>query len=127
MMKEIVSTKHAPEAIGPYSQAIKVGNMVFLSGQIPTDPGTGEFVSEDIAEQTRQVLRNLSAVLEASGANLDDVVKTTVFLADMDDFAVMNEVYAEYFGMDKPARATVEASKLPRNAKVEIECIAVIE
>lgn len=124
-MKEIVSTKHAPEAIGPYSQAIKVGNMVFLSGQIPIDPRTGEFVSEDIAEQTRQVLRNLSAVLEASGANLDDVVRTTVFLADMDDFAAMNEVYSEYFGMDKPARATVEVSKLPRNAKVEIECIAV--
>ena len=126
-MKEIVSTKHAPEAIGPYSQAIKVGNMVFLSGQIPTDPGTGEFTSEDITKQTRQVLRNLGAVLEASGANLNDVVKTTVFLAEMDDFAAMNEVYANFFGVNKPARATVEVSKLPRNAKVEIECIAVIK
>ncbi len=125
-MKEVVSTENAPGAIGPYSQAVKVGNLVFLSGQIPIDPETGEFVSEDVAEQTKQVLHNLSAVLDASGASLDSVVKTTVFLADMNDFAAMNEVYAEGFGENKPARATVQAARLPRDAKVEIECIAEI-
>jgi 2-iminobutanoate/2-iminopropanoate deaminase len=125
-VKDIVSTENAPGAIGPYSQAIKAGNMVFCSGQIPIDVKTGEFVSEDIAEQTDQVLRNLSAVLEAAGTNLDNVVKTTVFLSDMNDFASMNEVYAKYFSENKPARATVEAARLPRDAKVEIECIALI-
>lgn len=123
----MISTENAPGAIGPYSQAVKVGNMVFLSGQIPIDPNTGEFVSEDVVEQTKQVFRNLSAVLEAAGADLDSVVKTTVFLADMNDFGAMNEVYADCFGKNKPARATVEAAKLPKEAKVEIECIAVIE
>ncbi len=125
-MKEIISTKNAPGAIGPYSQAIKANNMVFCSGQIPIDIKTGEFVSEDIAEQTEQVLRNLSAVLEAAGASLENVVKTTVFLADMNDFAQMNEVYGKFFGDNKPARATVEAARLPKDAKVEIECIAVV-
>ena len=126
-MRELISTDNAPGAIGPYSQAVKVGNMIFLSGQIPIDPKTGEFISEDVVEQTKQVFRNLSAVLEASGADLDSVVKTTVFLADMNDFGAMNEVYADCFGKNKPARATVEAAKLPMEAKVEIECIAVIE
>jgi len=126
-MRELISTENAPGAIGPYSQAVKVGNMVFLSGQIPIDPNTGEFVSEDVGEQTKQVFRNLSAVLEASGADLDSVVKTTVFLADMNDFGAMNEVYADCFGKNKPARATVEAAKLPMEAKVEIECIAIVE
>ncbi|NNE97753.1 MAG: RidA family protein [Pyrinomonadaceae bacterium] len=126
-MKEIISTENAPGAIGPYSQAVKVGNMVFLSGQIPIDTKTGAFVSEDISEQTEQVLRNLSAVLEASGADLGSVVKTTVFLADMNDFAAMNEVYGRYFGENKPARATVEAARLPRDARVEIDCIATVE
>ncbi|MCD9185245.1 MAG: RidA family protein [Pyrinomonadaceae bacterium] len=125
-MKEIVSTENAPGAIGPYSQAVKTGNMVFCSGQIPIDPATGEFVSNDVAEQTEQVLKNLSAVLEAAGTNLGNVVKTTVFLADMNDFAVFNEVYAKYFSDNKPARATVQAARLPRDARVEIECIAVV-
>jgi 2-iminobutanoate/2-iminopropanoate deaminase len=125
-MREIVSTDKAPGAIGPYSQAIKTGGMVYCSGQIPIDPETGEFVSNDIAEQTEQVLKNLTAVLEAGGTNLGNVVKTTVFLADMSDFAAMNEVYGRYFNDNKPARATVQAARLPRDAKVEIECIAVV-
>ena len=124
-MREIISTDKAPGAIGPYSQAIKTGGMVYCSGQIPIDPVTGEFVSNDVTEQTDQVLKNLSAVLEAAGTSLGNVVKTTVFLADMSDFAAMNEVYARYFGENKPARATVQAARLPREAKVEIECIAV--
>jgi 2-iminobutanoate/2-iminopropanoate deaminase len=123
-MREIISTDKAPGAIGPYSQAIKTGGMVYCSGQIPIDPETGEFVSNDISEQTEQVLKNLSAVLEAAGAALDSVVKTTVFLADMSDFAAMNEVYGRFFSENKPARATVQAARLPRDAKVEIECIA---
>jgi len=125
-MKEIVSTENAPGAIGPYSQAVKTGNMVFCSGQIPIDPATGEFVSNDVAEQTEQVLKNLSAVLGAAGTGLNNVVKTTVFLADMNDFTAMNEVYAKYFSDNKPARATVQAARLPRDARVEIECIAVV-
>ncbi len=124
-MKEIISTENAPGAIGPYSQAVKVGNLVFCSGQIPIDPKTGEFVSEDVAEQTEQVIKNLSAVLEAAGTNLNNVVKTTVFLADMNDFVVMNEVYAKHF-TEKPARATVQAARLPRDARVEIEVIAAV-
>lgn len=125
-MKEIVSTENAPGAIGPYSQAVKVGNMVFCSGQIPIDPETGVFVSSEIGEQTEQVLKNLSAVLEAAGTNLDNVVKTTVFLLDMNEFAAMNEVYGKYFSENSPARATVQAARLPRDARVEIECIALI-
>ena len=125
-MKETISTDNAPGAIGPYSQAVKTGNMVFCSGQIPIDPATGEFVSGDVAEQTRQVLKNLSAVLEAAGTDLNNVVKTTVFLADMNDFAAMNEVYARFFSDNKPARATVQAARLPKDARVEIDCIAVI-
>lgn len=124
-MKEIISTENAPGAIGPYSQAVKVGNMVFCSGQIPIDPKTGEFVSEDVAEQTEQVIKNLKAVLEAAGTNLNNVVKTTVFLADMNDFVVMNEVYAKHF-TEKPARATVQAARLPKDARVEIEVIAIV-
>ena len=125
-MKEIISTENAPGAIGPYSQAVRAGNIVFLSGQIPIDPQTGEFVSGGVAEQTEQVLKNLSAVLEAAGTSLNNVVKTTVFLADMNDFTAMNEVYARYFSENKPARATVQAARLPRDARVEIECIAVV-
>ncbi len=124
MTKEVISTENAPGAIGPYSQAIKAGGMVFCSGQIPIDPATGEFVSDDVAEQTEQVFRNLTAVLEAAGTGLENVVKTTVFLADMNDFAAMNEVYGRYFTSNKPARATVQAARLPKDAKVEIECIA---
>ncbi len=125
-MKEIISTDNAPGAIGPYSQAIKAGNMVFVSGQIPIDPATGEFVAGDIPEQTSQVLTNLSAILDAAGCSLNDVVKTTVFLADMNDFSAMNAVYSEFFIDNKPARATVEAARLPRDARVEIECIAMV-
>ena len=125
-MKEIVSTENAPGAIGPYSQAVKTNGMVFCSGQIPIDVKTGEFVSSDVAEQTHQVLKNLSAVLAAAGSGLNNVVKTTVFLADMNDFTAMNEVYAEYFSENKPARATVQAARLPRDARVEIDCIAVV-
>ena len=124
-MNEVVSTDNAPGAIGPYSQAIKANGMVFCSGQIPIDPSTGNFVSDDIAGQTVQVFKNLQAVLEAAGSGFDKVVKTTVFLADMNDFAAMNEVYGRYFTENKPARATVQAARLPRDAKVEIECIAV--
>jgi len=125
-VRETISTENAPGAIGPYSQAVRAGNLVFCSGQIPLDPQTGEFVSDDIAEQTRQVLKNLSAVLEAAGTSLNNVVKTTVFLSDMNDFVKMNEIYAEFFGGNKPARATVQAARLPRDAKVEIECIALV-
>ena len=125
-MRETISTENAPGAIGPYSQAVRAGNFVFCSGQIPLDPQTGEFVSDDVAMQTRQVLKNLSAVLEAAGTSLNNVVKTTVFLADMNDFVKMNEIYAEFFSENKPARATVQAARLPRDAKVEIECIALI-
>jgi len=123
-MSEAVSTENAPGAIGPYSQAIKANGMIFCSGQIPIDPGTGQFVSDDVAAQTEQVLKNLDAVLQAAGAGLGSVVKTTVFLADMNDFAAMNEVYGKFFSDNKPARATVQAARLPRDAKVEIECIA---
>jgi len=125
-VKETISTEKAPGAIGPYSQAVKTGNMVFCSGQIPIDPTTGEFVSNNVAEQTHQVLINLSAVLEAAGTSLNNVVKTTVFLADMNDFTAMNEIYAEFFSDNKPARATVQAARLPRDARVEIDCIAII-
>jgi 2-iminobutanoate/2-iminopropanoate deaminase len=125
-VRQIVETEGAPRAIGPYSQAIRAGGFVFCSGQIPLDPLTGEFVAGGVAEQTEQVLRNLSAVLEAAGTGLERVVKTTVFLADMNDFAAMNEVYGRYFTDDPPARATVEAARLPRDARVEIEVVALI-
>jgi 2-iminobutanoate/2-iminopropanoate deaminase len=123
-VKEIVQTEHAPHAIGPYSQAIKSNGLVFASGQIPTDPQTGQFVPGGIEAQTEQVLKNLSAVLEAAGSGLDRVVKTTVFLADMQEFAAMNEVYGRFFKEDPPARTTVEGARLPRDAKVEIDAIA---
>jgi 2-iminobutanoate/2-iminopropanoate deaminase len=123
-MKVKVQTDNAPAAIGPYSQAIKANGFVFVSGQIPIDPATGEFINRDIREQTEQVLKNVSAVLEASGSSLDQVVKTTVFLADMQDFGAMNEIYSLFFRENPPARATVAAAGLPRNARVEIEAIA---
>lgn len=126
-MKEIVATERAPRAIGPYSQAVRSGNFLFASGQIPIDPATGEFVAGGITEQTEQVMRNVSAILEAAGAGLQQVVKTTVFLADMDDFTAMNEVYGRFFGENPPARATVQAARLPRDARVEIEAIAILD
>jgi len=119
-----VKTDHAPGAIGPYSQAIVVDGWVFCSGQIPIDPGTGDLVQGDIGTQTHQVLKNLAAVLEAAGGSLSQVVKTTVFLADMGDFAGMNEIYAEHFGDHRPARAAVAVKTLPKNVDVEIEAIA---
>jgi len=125
-VREIISTENAPRAIGPYSQAVRAGGFVFASGQIPIDPATGEVVAGGVAEQTDQVLRNVSAVLEAAGTGLDRVVKTTVFLADMNDFIAMNEVYGRFFGELPPARATVQAARLPRDAKVEIEAIAML-
>ena len=125
-MRQVVKTGKAPEAIGPYSQAIKAGGFVFVSGQIPIDPETGQFVSGGIAEQTRQVMKNLSAVLDAAGSDLQLVVKTSVFLADMEEFAAMNEVYGKFFGDEPPARATVQAVRLPRDARVEIEAVALL-
>ncbi|REK68450.1 MAG: deaminase [Cohnella sp.] len=125
MPLKIVSTKDAPAAIGPYAQAVRVGNLLFTSGQIPLLP-SGELVQGGIEEQTRQVLRNLQAVLAAEGATLRDVVKTTVFLKDMNMFAAFNEVYASYFGEHTPARSTVEVARLPKDVLVEIELIAEI-
>ena len=125
-MKEIIQTEHAPNAIGPYSQAVKANGLVFASGQIPIDPETGQFVAGGIVEQTEQVLKNLAAVLEAAGSGLDRIVKTTVFLADMQEFVAMNEVYGRVFKETPPARATVEAARLPRDARVEIEAIALV-
>ena len=119
-----VHTDHAPAAIGPYSQAIVVDEWVFCSGQIPLDPATGELVGETIDEQTDQALRNLAEVLDEAGSSLQHVVKTTVFLADMNDFARMNKVYEEHFGEHRPARAAIQAAALPRFCNVEIECIA---
>ena len=123
-MKEIIQTDRAPQAIGPYSQAVKANGLIFASGQIPIDPQTGQFVTGGIAEQTQQVLTNLAAVLEAAGSDLSKVVKTTVFLLDMAEFGTMNEVYGKFFGEAPPARATVQAARLPRDARVEIEVIA---
>ena len=125
-MRLKIQTDKAPAAIGPYSQAIKAGVFVFASGQIPIDPQTGEFVAGGITEQTERVLKNLAAVLEAAGSTLDQVVKTTVFLADMKDFAAMNEVYGRFFTGVSPARATVAAAGLPRDARVEIEAVALV-
>ena len=126
-MKQIIQTDRAPQAIGPYSQAVKARGVVYASGQIPIDPATGQFVAGGIKEQTEQVLKNVAAVLEAAGSGLDRIVKTTVFLADMEEFAAMNEVYAKFFTNEPPARATVQAAGLPRNARVEIEVIALVE
>lgn len=125
-MKQIIKTELAPQAIGPYSQAVTANGFVFASGQIPIDPATGQFVEGGIVEQTEQVMKNVSAVLQAAGSSLDRVVKTTVFLADMGEFAAMNEVYGRYFQNDPPARATVEAARLPRDARVEIEALALV-
>jgi 2-iminobutanoate/2-iminopropanoate deaminase len=127
-MKKRVQTNHAPAAIGPYSQAIVIDNMVYTAGQVGLDPETGNLVAGGIEEQTHQVLRNQTSVLEAAGASMNDVIKTTVYLSSMADFAAMNAVYAQYFNPDMPpARSTIQAGGLPRGALVEIDCIAVIE
>jgi len=123
-MKQAISSADAPKAIGPYSQAVRAGQLLFLSGQVPLDPITGHMVEGDIAAQTRRVFENLRAVLEAGGRSFADVVRTTVFLADMDDFGAMNEVYGQYFTAPYPARATVQVARLPRDARVEIDLIA---
>lgn len=122
----IVASPLAPKAVGPYSQAIKVSNMIFCSGQIPLHPETGEIVGTDVAAQTQQVLKNLEAVLQVIDSGLYQVVKTTVYLKSLDDFAEMNAVYATFFPVDPPARATVEVSRLPKEVLVEIDCIAVM-
>lgn len=121
--RHIIQTNEAPQAIGPYSQAVLVGNMVFTSGQIPLKPD-GQLVEGDIRVQTKQVLENVKAILNASGCDLSDVVKTTVFIKDMNDFQAVNEVYETYFNTSRPARSTVEVARLPKDVKVEIECIA---
>ena len=125
-MRVKIHSDNAPAALGPYSQAIVANGLVFASGQVPIDPATGEFVSGGIAEQTEQVLRNLQAVLEAAGSALDSVVKTTVFLSDLNDFAAMNEVYRRFFTAEAPARTTVQAARLPRDARVEMDAIGLI-
>jgi 2-iminobutanoate/2-iminopropanoate deaminase len=126
MNRETVATDQAPKAIGPYEQAIKVGEFIYTAGQIPIDPKTGNFVDGGISAQTRQVLENLKAVLEAAGSSLDRVVKATVFLKNMADFGAMNEIYSEYLGKAKPARSTVAVTELPRGALVEIDFVALV-
>jgi 2-iminobutanoate/2-iminopropanoate deaminase len=121
----VVATDEAPKAIGPYSQAVEVNGVIYTAGQVALDPKSGELVGRTAAEQTEQVLKNLGAVLAAAGASLQDVVKTTVYLADMGEFAAMNEVYARHFGRHKPARSTVQAARLPKDARVEIDAVAV--
>lgn len=125
-MLEKIYTDQAPAAIGPYSQAIKIENTLYTSGQIPVDPTTGKVISTKITEQAQQVMKNLQAVLEEGGANLNSVIKTTCFLTDMSDFAAFNEVYGTYFGDHKPARSCVAVKELPLNVRVEVEAIAVI-
>lgn len=125
MSKTAIHTDFAPAAIGPYSQAIQAGNTIYVSGQLPIDPATGAFAGEDIAAQTRQSLTNIKAILAEAGADMSNVVKTTVLLANMADFAAMNAVYAEFFTAPYPARAAFQAAALPKNALVEIECVAV--
>jgi 2-iminobutanoate/2-iminopropanoate deaminase len=123
-MKQVIHTEHAPKALGPYSQAIKANGMVFCSGQVGLDPSTGEFAGTDVATQCRQVMENLKAVLGEAGTGFDNVVKTTIYLVDMGDFAVVNGIYAEYFTAAPPARETVAVKTLPKNALVEISVIA---
>ncbi len=126
MQKEAVKTDNAPQAIGPYSQAIKLGDLVFLSGQVHLDPATGQLVEGDITAQTQRVMENLQAVLLAAGSGFEKVIKTTIYLADMDDFAKVNEVYGRYFPAPQPARSTVAVARLPRDARIEIDLIAYV-
>ncbi len=124
MSKNVISTSKAPAAIGPYSQAVRWGDLIFVSGQIPIDPSTGQVVEGDVADQTERVLENLAAIMEAAGASLGQVLKTTVYLKDLNDFGKMNEVYARFFRQQPPARATVQVSRLPRDVAVEIDAVA---
>ena len=126
MANQVIHTENAPAAIGPYSQAVKAGNLLFVSGQVPFVPETMEIVEGDVKAQTAQSLKNLQAILKEAGADFSNVVKSTVFIKDMNEFAQINEVYAEYFGENKPARACVEVARLPKDVKVEIELIAVL-
>ena len=126
MTKEIISTKNAPQAIGPYSQAVKAGNLMFISGQIPLDPKTGDLVSQSIEDQAKQVLENVKSICEAAECSLDDIVKISIFLTDLSNFAVVNDMMKEYFSEPYPARATVEVSGLPLGVNVEIEAIVLI-
>ena len=123
-MLSAVSTGSAPEALGPYSQAIRAGQLLFVSGQVPIDPATGQLVADDIAGQTRRALENVGAILQAGGASFHQVVRTTVYLADLADFAGMNEVYATFFTAPQPARSTIQAARLPRDARIEVDVIA---
>jgi 2-iminobutanoate/2-iminopropanoate deaminase len=125
-MKKIISTDRAPKAIGPYSQAVVVNGLAFLSGQIPLDPETNQLIQGDVVAQTVRVLENMKIVLEACGSSLEQVVKTTVFVKDLSEFATINETYAKYFPENPPARSTVEAARLPRDVRVEIECVAIV-
>ena len=126
-MKQAFSSPDAPKAIGPYSQAVRAGQLLFVSGQVPLDPATGQIVAGDVAAQTRRVFDNLGAVLKAGGRSFADVVRTTVFLADMNDFAAVNEVYGTYFSEPYPARATVQVARLPKDARIEIDLIAAFD
>jgi len=126
-LKQTVHTHQAPAAIGPYSQAIRAGNFIFCSGQLPISPQTGQLSTGSIAEQTEQVMHNVRAILTAAGASLGDVVKTTIFLADMNDFAAVNEAYGKFFQVDPPARSTVQVARLPKDARVEIEVVAAVK
>ncbi|HJO48403.1 MAG TPA: RidA family protein [Candidatus Scalindua sp.] len=126
MQKEIISTKDAPQAIGPYSQAIRFGNLIFASGQIPIEPETGKILKGDIKGQTKLILENLNNVLAAGGSSLDNVLRTTIFLTDLEDYPAVNETYAQYFNDLPPARSTVQVAKLPMDAQIEIDAIACI-
>ena len=126
-MKKIISTSEAPAAVGPYSQAVRIGSTVYCAGQIPLDPKSGQIVSKDISEQTRRVLDNISAILRAEGLSFENIVKTTIFLTDLADFQTVNEIYASYFKQAPPARSTVQVTALPKGARIEIEAIAVTE
>lgn len=126
MIKEIITTKNAPGAIGPYSQSVKAGNMIFTSGQLPINPVNGELIGHDVKKAAAQALENVKAILAESGADLDNVVKTIIFLKDLNDFAAVNEVYAAYFKSDFPARSCVQVAKLPKDALLEIEAIAIL-
>lgn len=125
-MRQAISTPAAPQAVGPYSQAIRAGSFLFVSGQIAIDPSTGQVVAGDVAAQTRRVMENIGAILKAAGSSFEQVARTTVFLADIADFSAMNEVYATFFSSPAPARSTIEAARLPRDAKVEIDVIALL-
>ena len=125
MSKRIIQTELAPAAIGPYSQAIRIGDFLYTSGQIALDPKSGKFLSGEIKEETEQTLRNISAILQADGLELENVIKTTVYLSDLNDFVQMNQIYEKYFSKNKPARACVQVAALPKGAKIEIEAIAI--